>query len=457
MENYIVLRALGAGSFGSVFLARHLPTGVLVALKKVRIKKPSDGLPRVLLREVQAMEKLSSSDSSAHSRHILKLREYFAQGAAVVLVMEYCISDLAQVQRSLAATGERMAHRVVKLLMFQLLSGISSMHSRSVIHRDLKPSNLLFTDEGVLRIGDFGLARIHAIGANDPTYSHEVATRWYRSPELLFGARKYGGEVDIWAAGCILYELLHSAPLFCGQNDIDQLYRVLKVTGTPTSENYPNHASLPDYGKIDFPPMQPADWRTLVHAEVGDTEIDLLQSLLRLDPKRRLTASSALQHDYFADIVAARAAGAESARAQEWHEEHLIGRAIARFPNETYKQWQQEREIPTATAQQEELLSSPKATSAASASVATASHAAASSLEASLSDSASSSSSSSALASAASSSVQTASAQLRSMHLTGIEWEPLSAEALKLALHRIPMQKPLRQAFTLDDVCAASY
>jgi serine/threonine protein kinase len=134
MDNYVVLRSLGAGSFGSVFLARHLPSGDLVALKKVRIKRPSDGLPRVLLREIQALEKLSAEHGSARSRHVLKLREYFAQGAAVVLVMELMVADLQMVIKSMATAGRRMEPKAVKLIMWMCVCGVSERERRAHKH-----------------------------------------------------------------------------------------------------------------------------------------------------------------------------------------------------------------------------------------------------------------------------------------------------------------------------------
>jgi serine/threonine protein kinase len=187
--------------------------------------------------------------------------------------------------------------------------------------QDLKPSNLLFSFSGCLKLGDFGLARIHS--SNDPTYSHEVATRWYRSPELLFGARKYGAEVDMWAVGAIFYELLSGgAPLFAGQNDIDQLYRVLKVTGSPSAANWPDHQNLPDWGKIDFPTMEGVPIRTLVHEETDEHALDLLEVLLTLNPATRITATQAKEHKYFEEVRTEKARGAEGTG--EWHEEALV-------------------------------------------------------------------------------------------------------------------------------------
>ena len=87
-----------------------------------------------------------------------------------------------------------------------------------------------------MKLADFGLARILSDSSD---MSHQISTRWYRAPEILFGARRYDAGVDLWAVGAIAAELLALKPLFAGNNDIDQIFRVFQVLGTPTNSSWP--------------------------------------------------------------------------------------------------------------------------------------------------------------------------------------------------------------------------
>ena len=138
----------------------------------------------------------------------------------------------------------------IKKFMFQLLSGISECHMRRIIHRDLKPANLLIDKGEVLKIADFGLARTFSLPVRP--YSREVVTLWYRAPEILLGATEYSTGIDIWAIGCIFVEMVTKKPLFAGDSDIDQLYRIFRVLGTPNEQNWPGVSNLRDY-KNSFP------------------------------------------------------------------------------------------------------------------------------------------------------------------------------------------------------------
>ncbi|KAG5178533.1 cyclin-dependent kinase 20-like protein [Tribonema minus] len=297
-NRYISRRKLGEGAFGQVHLADDRETGNKVALKSISCSLGGGGrhaasdtaaprLPKAVFRELYAMRQLQHAN-------ILPLLDVFPRADSVVLVLELMVTDLEAV---LSACTAPMFEGEAKGWLAQMFAGVAHMHSMGLLHRDLKPGNLLINSGGVLKIGDFGLTRVH-----DPecprSMSHQVATRWYRAPELLFGARRYTAAVDAWAAGCVLAELLFNKPLFPGQSDIDQLIRVLRVTGTPTAATWPGACETPDFDKIAFAHMEPAPLAALCPGSSAQA-MGLLAALLTLDPLRRATAADALCHDWF--------------------------------------------------------------------------------------------------------------------------------------------------------------
>lgn len=190
-------------------------------------------------------------------------------------------------------------HRIVKSFLYQILRGIAYCHSHRVLHRDLKPQNLLIDRRNnLLKLADFGLAR--AFGIPVRTFTHEVVTLWYRAPEILLGARHYSTPVDVWSVGCIFAEMVNQKALFPGDSEIDELFKIFRILGTPTKETWPGVASLPDY-KSTFPKWPPVDLATVVPT-LEPAGIDLLSKMLRLDPSKRITARAALEHDYFRDL-----------------------------------------------------------------------------------------------------------------------------------------------------------
>ncbi|RXM91551.1 Cyclin-dependent kinase 7 [Acipenser ruthenus] len=176
------------------------------------------------------------------------------------------------------------------------LQGLEYMHHHWVLHRDLKPNNLLLDENGVLKLADFGLAK--AFGSPNRVYTHQVVTRWYRAPELLFGARMYGVGVDMWAVGCILAELLLRVPFLPGDSDLDQLTKIFEALGTPTEEQWPDMTSLPDYVSFKMFPGTPLEH---IFSAAGDDLLELLQGLFTYNPCTRLTASQALKKKYFSN------------------------------------------------------------------------------------------------------------------------------------------------------------
>uniref|UniRef100_T1ISK1 Cyclin-dependent kinase 20 n=1 Tax=Strigamia maritima TaxID=126957 RepID=T1ISK1_STRMM len=287
MNRYSVLGWIGEGSQGIVLKGKDLQNGDIVALKRITLKKVTDGIPLNLLREIKALQMIDSD-------YIVKLLEVFSYGAGFVLVFEFMQSDLAEVLRDFEVT---LNSGHVKSYMQMLLKGVAHCHSLGVIHRDLKPANLLISSNGMLKIADFGLARLYTKDEIRP-YSHRVATRWYRAPELLYGANIYNEGMDLWAVGCIFGEMLNYSPVFPGENDINQLSVVLQFLGTPTEESWPGMTQLPDYNKIEFPKQKAVPFEEIFQTACSEA-IDLLKKFLVYASNTRIPAEKALVHPYF--------------------------------------------------------------------------------------------------------------------------------------------------------------
>ncbi|KAJ3017310.1 Cyclin-dependent kinase 20 [Thoreauomyces humboldtii] len=294
MDRYKILGKIGEGAHGVVLKAKSVETGEIVALKKVPLRRLEDGIPNTILREIKALQEIDH-------QNVVKLLSVYPSGPSFVLVFEYMLSDLSHIFRN---TSHPLTSSQVKAYMVMLLKGLSYCHANNIMHRDLKPANLLISPSGVLKLADFGLARVHRavapVGVEAPQrpYSHQVATRWYRAPELLYGARMYDAGVDLWAVGCIFGELLNHSPLFPGQNDIDQLFCVLNVLGTPTKESWPDLETLPDYNKIQFPKMESVPLEQ-VCPDASQEAVDLLKRFLVYSSKTRIPAKEALLDVFF--------------------------------------------------------------------------------------------------------------------------------------------------------------
>ena len=175
------------------------------------------------------------------------------------------------------------------------------------MHRDLKPQNIMVRmmapEPPLCKLGDFGLAR--AFGIPVRQFTHEIITLWYRPPEVLLGTRHYSTAVDVWSIACIWAEmLLGSKPLFAGDSEIDQIFKIFEVLGTPTEQNWPGIEQLPDY-KRTFPKFRAVGLATALGVtdagrELGDAGMDLMRRMLEVDPVKRISARECLTHPYFA-------------------------------------------------------------------------------------------------------------------------------------------------------------
>ncbi len=214
------------------------------------------------------------------------------------LVFEFLDRDLKKFIDTRKVRKVTMEPQLVKSYLYQILKGISFCHSHRVIHRDLKPQNLLIDSKGNIKLADFGLAR--AFNVPIRTYTHEVVTLWYRAPEILLGAKHYATPVDIWAIGCIFAEMVNNFALFPGDSEIDQLYKIFQVLGTPNDQTWPSVNQLPYY-KNSFPNWAGNHIRAMVPS-LDERGQDLLSKMLVYEPSKRISAKAALNHSYFDDL-----------------------------------------------------------------------------------------------------------------------------------------------------------
>jgi cyclin-dependent kinase 2 len=289
MENYEKVEKIGEGTYGVVYKARNIRDDGMVALKRIRLDQDEEGVPSTAIREISLLKEL-------RHENVVSLLEVIHQETKLYLVFEYLDLDLKKhMDSSPHISNDRM---VIKGYVYQLCAGIAFCHAHRVLHRDLKPQNLLIDKStNKLKLADFGLAR--AFGIPVRAYTHEVVTLWYRAPEILLGVRHYSTPVDVWSIGCIFAEMINHGPLFAGDSEIDELFKIFQVLGTPTEETWPNVSELPDYQE-GFPKWSAKPWESLCPA-LDEDGVDLLREMLQYVPERRITAKAAMQHPYFDD------------------------------------------------------------------------------------------------------------------------------------------------------------
>ena len=185
-----------------------------------------------------------------------------------------------------------------------MLLGLQALHKKNVLHRDLKPANLLISTENVLQITDFGLAVMNPPPTKPMT--REVITIWYRPPELLLGSNKYGTEVDMWSAGCILYEMITKNVLFRASmdSDIEELKTIFMVAGLPTKQwpewtNFAASKLFLECGDSRYEGKSLENFLKLTIPREFEDAIDLLLNVLNFNPQKRFNVDQALEHPFF--------------------------------------------------------------------------------------------------------------------------------------------------------------
>ncbi|XP_022145412.1 cyclin-dependent kinase F-4 isoform X1 [Momordica charantia] len=283
MERYMLIKEVGDGTFGSVWRAINKQTGEVVAIKKMK-KKYYTWEECVNLREVKSLRKMNHPN-------IVKLKEVIRENNILYFVFEYMECNLYQLMKD---KEKLFSVTEVRNWCFQVFQGLAYIHQRGYFHRDLKPENLLVAKE-LIKLADFGLAReISAM----PPYTEYVSTRWYRAPEVLLQSYLYGPKVDMWAMGAIMAELFTLRPLFPGASEIDQIYKICSILGTPTMDSWSAGLSLARNISYEFPQFGGVHLSVVIPA-ASDDAVNLIASLCSWDPSKRPTAMEALQHPFF--------------------------------------------------------------------------------------------------------------------------------------------------------------
>ena len=292
-KKYEVLGVVGEGAYGIVYKCKNKETDKFVAIKK--FKETEDELvQKTMKRELKMLQQLKHPN-------IVEFQESFTHKGNLFLVFEYCEKNLLEV---LEESPDGLSPKLIKSFVYQMCKAIAYMHKNNMIHRDIKPENLLIDEHLNLKLCDFGFARKVKLNKNNNNINEMtdyVATRWYRSPELLLSGGIYGPDVDYWAVGCIMGELADGNPMFPGENETDQINCIIKVLGNLPEDLVNMFYKNPIYdGKELLHVSKPESLERRYMGKLGPTAIDFMKGLLQLDPKKRLNTETVFKHKYFA-------------------------------------------------------------------------------------------------------------------------------------------------------------
>ncbi|KAM3280051.1 hypothetical protein ACQJBY_047070 [Aegilops geniculata] len=270
--SYVAEHVVGTGSFGVVFQAKCRETGEVVAIKKVLQDK------RYKNRELQIMHMLDHPN-------IVGLKHYFFSTTErnelyLNLVLEFVPETVNRMARQYNRMNQRVPLIYVKLYTYQICRALAYIHNCvGICHRDIKPQNVLVKGE--------------------PNISY-ICSRYYRAPELIFGATEYTTAIDLWSTGCVMAELLLGQPLFPGESGVDQLVEIIKVLGTPTREEI--KCMNPNYTEFKFPQIKAHPWHKVFQKKLPPEAMDLVSRFLQYSPDLRCTAMEACMHPFFDEL-----------------------------------------------------------------------------------------------------------------------------------------------------------
>eukprot|EP00347_Sterkiella_histriomuscorum_P012577 403368034 len=296
---------IGQGTFGQVYKAKCQNTGETYALKRIKMDQEKEGFPITAMREIKILKRLNHPN-------IVKLNEVVTSKpsrenkhrGSVYLVFEFVEHDF----HGITDRNIRFELSHLKCIMLQMLEGVAFMHDNCILHRDIKGGNILLNKEGVLKIADFGLARIFYPGNREAQYTTRVVTLWYRAPELLLGQRNYTAAIDMWSVGCFFAELMTGKPLLPGRDEGQQIQLIIDKCGAINDKVWEGVQNLHLYHQL-LGPLRTSNQGSKLRQYFRDHQLggepqflDMIEKLLSLDPSKRMTARQALKHPFFQQL-----------------------------------------------------------------------------------------------------------------------------------------------------------
>lgn len=288
----ITEKKVGEGTYAVVYLGTKQSTSRRIAIKEIKTSEFKDGLDMSAIREVKYLQEMQH-------QNVIELVDIFMASENLNLVLEFLPSDLEMVikDKSILFTPAD-----IKSWMLMTLRGVHHCHRNFILHRDLKPNNLLIAPDGQIKVADFGLARTMPLAHE--LLTSNVVTRWYRAPELLFGAKHYTSAIDVWSVGVIFAELMLRIPYLPGANDVDQMEVTFRALGTPTDKEWPEVSTFPSYNKLQiYPPPSREELRRRFIA-ASENALSLMRGMLTMNPQKRWDAVQCLESAYFKEAPA---------------------------------------------------------------------------------------------------------------------------------------------------------
>ncbi|CAH8497929.1 unnamed protein product [Schistosoma intercalatum] len=290
-KKYEKICKIGEGAYGVVFKCRDIKSGQLVAIKQFTASEDDPVIRKIAMREIRMLKRLKHPN-------LVNLIEVFRKKKRLNLVFQFIDNSLLN---EMEQRPRKLDKGKIRKITWQILLATDFCHQSNCIHRDIKPENILINKANEVKLCDFGFARFLSPGGE---YTDYVATRWYRSPELLVGDTQYGPPVDVWAIGCVFAEMLLGCPLWPGSSDLDQLYLITKNLG----DLYPRHRQIFEQSKyfagIQVPSSTSVEtlekrFERTYPLTLSPRELDFLQACVRMDPSERWSCAELLKHPYF--------------------------------------------------------------------------------------------------------------------------------------------------------------